>query len=106
MKFAEKALEVFSDIENSNILGRLLAHMDILSMAFAPNPDANFTYIKVIRGFNGDITETVLDTCVNCHRSTIKEQGKPIPDSVFDEQCAKEQHILDECEDALERRKR
>ena len=106
MKYTEKALEVLSEMENANVLGCLLAHMDVLSMALTPKPDAHFAYIKAIRGFDGDITETVLDPCINCHRSAIKEQGKPTPDSVFDEQCAKEQRIIDEREDALECRKR
>ena len=87
-------------MENANVLGRLLAHMDVLSMALTPKPDAHFTCIKVIRNFEGDITETVLDPRVNRHCSTVKEQGKPIPDSVFDEQWAKKQCILDEREDA------
>ena len=96
LKYSEKALEVLSEMKNANILGCLLAHMDVLSMALTPKPNTHFAYIKVIRGFDGDITETVLDLCVNRHCSTIKEQGEPIPDSVFDEQCAKEQRILDE----------
>ena len=90
MKYSEKALKVLSKMENTNVLGCLLAHMDVLSMALAPKPDAHFAYIKAIRGFDGDITETTLDPCVNRHRSAIKEQGEPIPDSVFDKQCAKE----------------
>ena len=106
MKFAEKALEVLSEMENTNVLGHLLAHMDVLSIALTPKPDAHFTYIKAIRGFDGDITETALDPHINRHHSAIKEQGEPIPDSVFDEQCAKEQCILDKREDALKCRKR
>ena len=100
LKNSKKALEVLLEMENANVLGHLLAHMDILSMALSPKPDAHFAYIKAIRGFDGDITETVLDPRVNHHCSAIKEQGEPIPDSIFDEQCAKEQHILDEREDA------
>ena len=93
-------------MENANVLGRLLAHMDVLSMALAPNIDAHFACIKVIRNFDGNITETVLDVRINRHRSAVQEQGEPIPDSVLDEQYAKEQCIIDEREDALERRKR
>ena len=100
LKYSKKALEVLLEMENANVLGHLLTHMDILSMALSPKPDAHFAYIKAIRGFDGDITETVLDPRVNHHCSAIKEQGEPIPDSIFDEQCAKEQHILDEREDA------
>ena len=106
LKYSKKALEVLSEMENTNVLGHLLAHMDVLSMALAPKPNAHFAYIKAIRGFDGDITETTLDLRVNCHHSAVKEQSEPIPNPVFDEQCAKEQHILDKCEDALERRKR
>ena len=106
LKYSEKALEVLSEMENANVLGRLLAHMDILSMALAPNTDAHFACIKAIRNFDGPITETALDARVNRHRSAIQEQGEPIPDSVLDEQYAKEQCIIDEREDALERRKR
>ena len=106
LKYSKKALEVLSEMENANVLGRLLAHMDVLTMALASKPNAHFAYIKTIRGFDGDITETVLDPRVNRCCSAIKEQGEPIPDSVFDEQCAKEQHIIDKCEDALECHKR
>ena len=106
LKYSEKALKVLSEMENTNVLGHLLANMDVLSMALAPKPDAHFTCIKAIRNFDGDITETALDPCINRHHSAIKEQGDPIPDSVFDKQCAKEQRILDEHEDALERHKR
>ena len=106
LKYSEKALEVLSEMENANVLGHLLAHMDILSMALAPNTDAHFACIKAIHNFDGPITETALDTRVNCHRSAVQEQGEPIPDSVLDEQYAKEQCIIDEREDALKRRKR
>ena len=106
LKYSEKALEVLSGMENANILGRLLAHMDVLSMALAPNTDAHFACIKVIRNFDGPITETALDARVNRHRSAVQEQGEPIPDSVLDKQYAKEQRIIDEREDTLERRKR
>ena len=106
LKYSEKALEVLSEMENTNVLGHLLAHMDVLTMALAPKPDAHFAYIKAIRGFDGDITETALDPHVNRHRSAIKEQGEPIPDSIFDEQCAKEQRIIDKCKDAFKRCKR
>ena len=106
MKYTEKALEVLLEMENANVLGHLLAHMDVLSMALALKPDAHFAYIKAIRGFDGDITETTLDLHINHHHFTIKEQGEPIPDSVFDEQCAKKQRIIDGREDALKRCKR
>ena len=76
MKYAEKALEVLSEMENANVLGHLLAHIDVLSMALAPKPDTHFTYIKAIKGFDGDITETMLDPHINRHRSPIKEQDK------------------------------
>ena len=106
LKYSEKALEVLSKMENANILGRLLVHMDILSMALAPKPDAHIACIKVIRNFDGDITETALNPRVNRHCSAIQEQGEPISDSVFNEQCAKEQRIIDEREDALKHCKR
>ena len=89
LKYSMKALEILLEMENANILGCLLAHMDVLSMALASKPDAHFAYIKMIRGFDGDITETALDLRVNRHRFAVKEQGEPIPNSVFDEQCAK-----------------
>ena len=106
MRQSRSSLSCLPRGRNTNVWGCLFAHMDVLSMALAPKPDAHFAYIKAIQEFDGDITETTLDPRVNRHRFTIKEQGKPVPDSVFDEQCAKEQHILDECEDALERCKR
>ena len=48
MKFTKKALKVLSEMKNANILGHLLAHMDVLSMALAHKPDAHFTYINAI----------------------------------------------------------
>ena len=73
LRYFKKALEVLSEMENANVLGHPLAHMDVLSMALAPKPDAHFTYIKAIRGLDGDITETALDPCVNRHRSAVEE---------------------------------
>ena len=87
---------VLSELENANILGRLLAHTDQLAEALAPNPDANAQYIKVIKGFTGNITESALDQCINHYRSAIEEQGEPIPDYIIDEEYAKRQCILDD----------
>ena len=87
---------VLSELENANILGRLLAHTDQLAKALAPNPDANAQYIKVIKGFTGDITESALDLCINRYRSAIEEQGEPIHDYIIDEEYAKRQCILDD----------
>ena len=70
MKFTEKVMEVLLELKNANILGHL-TYMDILSMALALNPNANFSYIKVIKGFNRDVTEIVLDPHVNHYCSAI-----------------------------------
>ena len=95
-KYLEKAMEVLSELENANILGRLLAHTDQLAEALAPNPDANVQYIKAIKGFAGDITESALDPRINRYCSAVEEQGEPIPDYILDKEYAKRQHILDD----------
>ena len=95
-KYLEKAMEVLSELENANVLGRLLAHTDQLTEALAPNPDANAQYTKAIKGFSGDITESALDLRINRYCSTVEEQGKPIPNYILDEEYAKRQLILDD----------
>ena len=103
-KYLEKAMEVLSELENDNVLGRLLAHTDQLAEALAPNPDANAQYIKVIKGFTGDITKSALDPHVNRYHSAIEEQGEPIPNYILDEEYAKRQRILDDRKATIQRR--
>ena len=96
-------MEVLSELENANVLGRLLAHTDQLAEALAPNPDANAQYIKAIKGFAGDITKSALDPCINHYRSTVEEQGEPIPNYILGEEYAKRQCILDDCKATIRR---
>ena len=103
-KYLEKAMEVLSELENANVLGHLLAHTDQLAEALAPNLDANAQYIKAIKGFAGDITESALDPHINRYRSTVEEQGEPIPDYILDEEYAKKQRILDDRKATIRRR--
>ena len=69
MCYMEKAIGILTGLENANVIGRLLAHSDILAMELAPNPAANAHYSNAVTGFRGAITQSALDTTANPHHS-------------------------------------
>ena len=52
-------MEVLSGLENANVLGRLLAHEDIISAdLLAQNAQVYTHYAHLARSFQGDITQS------------------------------------------------
>ena len=58
----EKALEVLSNLKDANVLGRLLAHIDVINMTFDSNNDNDHIWAQVLSDFKGHITQSMLDT--------------------------------------------
>ena len=65
MKYLEKATEVLSELENANVLGRLLAHLDVLAMELDANPSANIRFSNVVNGFEGRIPYSAVNPQLN-----------------------------------------
>ena len=104
-KHLEKALEVLSDLEDANVLGRLLAHADVIDMAFDSNDDHHHAWAQVLSDFRGHITQSALDPRINPYRSI---KGEPIPTFFPSRACSKERNHLEvrymEHQDRLEER--
>jgi len=67
--YLEGAMEVLSELENANVLGRLLAHADIISTDLLAKDAQVYThYARLVCSFHGDITYSTLDTRVNIHQ--------------------------------------
>jgi hypothetical protein len=71
MRYTERALEVLSELENANVLGRILAHDNIIReelLAYhTTDPYAKYAYI--VHTFDGDITQSGHDTRINVHHT-------------------------------------
>jgi hypothetical protein len=74
MRYIERAVGVLSDLENANVLGRLLAHNPIIQdqlLSMDPADPYNYQamarYAPLAGSFQGDITQSALDTNINKH---------------------------------------
>jgi hypothetical protein len=78
MHYLEKAVGLLSELENANILERLLTHMEIIySTIRDTNPLAIIPFNCVADTFTGDITQSATDTRINMHRKTKKDRIEP-----------------------------
>jgi hypothetical protein len=78
MHYLEKAVGLLSELENANILGRLLAHMEIIqSMIRDTDPLAIIPFKCVADTFAGNITQSTTNTHVNVHCKMLKDRVKP-----------------------------
>jgi hypothetical protein len=68
--YLEKAVKVLDELENANVLGRLLAHSDVLEMTMQPNTQAIRDFHNATKDFQGHITQSALDTAINHSRSS------------------------------------
>ena len=104
-KHLEKALKVLSDLEDANVLGHLLAHADVIDMAFDSNDDHHHAWAQVLLDFRSHITQSTLDPWINPYRSI---EGEPIPTFFPSRACSKERNHLEvhymEHQDRLEER--
>jgi hypothetical protein len=66
--YLEKAIETLDSLERANVLGRLLAHLDVITQEFtteALKPEARLQFIHAIDHFDGDIPRSAQDTRAN-----------------------------------------
>jgi hypothetical protein len=56
MQYFKKAIEVLSGLENTNIVGQIMAHNNIVVEELANTPGAVPHYLEIVRKFKGDIT--------------------------------------------------
>ena len=72
MRYIEKGVEVLSDLENANALGRIFAHEnDITTYALEQlTPAAYIEYVKIRGTFNGHVTHSALDVRTHHPRGT------------------------------------
>ena len=63
MRYLEHAVGTLSELENANVLGRLLAHDgDIIEYLMANStPGTYLTYAKLSNSFKGQVTQSALD---------------------------------------------
>jgi hypothetical protein len=73
MRYVERAVEVLTDLENANALGRILAHNgDILEYTMENlNSHATLTYVKIAQSFEGCTVQSALDTRQHHKSSTM-----------------------------------
>jgi hypothetical protein len=78
MHYLEKAVGLLSELENANILGRLLMHTEIIrSTIHDTDPLTIIPFQRTANTFAGNITQSTTDTHVNIHRKTLKDRIKP-----------------------------
>jgi hypothetical protein len=71
MRYVERAVEVLSDLENANALGRILAHDGDTLKYTMENLDSHATlaYVKIAQSFKGRTAQSALNTRTR-HKST------------------------------------
>jgi hypothetical protein len=78
MHYLEKAVGLLSELENANVLGCLLTHMEVIhSMIRDTDPLAIIPFKHVADTFASDITQSATDTRVNVHQKTLKDHIEP-----------------------------
>jgi hypothetical protein len=78
MHYLEKAMGLLLELENTNVLGHLLAHMEIIhSTIHDTDPLAIIPFKHIADTFAGDITQSATDTHVNVHCKTLKDHVEP-----------------------------
>src|SRR5437588_12514547 len=66
-------MEVISDLENANVLGRILAHRE----DFDNNPKAYATFFTKLAPFKGHVTNSSRDTTVDPYAAGLISFGPP-----------------------------
>jgi hypothetical protein len=85
--YEDRANDVLTGLENANVLGRLMAHLDILHTAMEDGDDeaAYHHFSRAVRGFTQPVTQSATNTCINPFLSPPdprkdRYQGPIIPD--------------------------
>jgi hypothetical protein len=73
MHYLERSMEVLSDLENANVLGRILAHHE----EFDDNPKAYAAFFLKVAPFRGYITNSGRDTTVDPYAADLLAFGPP-----------------------------
>jgi hypothetical protein len=73
MHYLERSMEVLSDLENANVLGRILAHHE----EFDDNPKAYAAFFLKVAPFRGHITNSGRDTTVDPYAADLLAFGPP-----------------------------
>ena len=65
MQFLEKAMGVLLELENTNLLGWIIAYNDVIIEELVNKPDACWYYLEMIHNFEGNITISVSNTKID-----------------------------------------
>ena len=65
MQYLEKAMEVLSGLENANVVGRIMAHNDVMMEELANMPGAVPHYLEIVRKFEGEVAKSAADPNIN-----------------------------------------
>lgn len=84
----ERAMLVLSDLENTNFLGRLLAHEDEILVDLRNDPLAAEHFIRLANQFTGPITKSALDATPNPFRKSDRSLAER-PTSNVGSPCAR-----------------
>jgi hypothetical protein len=60
-KYLEKAMCVLSDLENANVLGRIIAHGDDIWHSLTTDQRAAGLFTKIMHSFEGTVTQSTID---------------------------------------------
>jgi hypothetical protein len=78
MGYLEKAMGLLLELENANVLGHLLAHMEIIHSTICDtDPLTILPFKRATTTFAGNITQSAIDTHVNAHCKMLKDHIKP-----------------------------
>jgi hypothetical protein len=69
-KYLEKAICVLSELENANILGRIVAHDDDILDCLAADHHTAGQFLKIAQSFEGMIPQSAIDARANPFRTT------------------------------------
>src|SRR5437879_5779347 len=73
MHYLERSMEVLSDLENANVLGRIMAHHE----EFHDNPNAYAAFFTKLAPFKGHVTNSGCDTTVDPYAAGLISFGPP-----------------------------
>ena len=65
MQYLKKAMEVLSGLENTNILGWIMAHNNVMMQELAKKSGAVPHYLEIVKKFKGEVTRSAVDTTIN-----------------------------------------
>jgi len=98
-RYTEKAIEVLSQLENANVLGRLCAHENDLLTQLTADHKRPDIFLEVLRSYSGPVTVSALDARANPFRAGAKDhhlrpdaQDKPRPGNHVSEYCPRCKH--------------